>query len=73
MIEEQLKQAKLACRKMQNIDKDTKIKALVIILHETILKIQSLWIISLQDYPEKFFHKNTYFKYESTIGNRLKR
>lgn len=22
---------------------------------------------------EKFFHKNTYFKYESTIGNRLKR
>ena len=27
MIEEQLKQAKLACRKMQNIDKDTKIKA----------------------------------------------
>lgn len=28
MIEEQLKQAKLACRKMQNIDKDTKIKAL---------------------------------------------
>ena len=28
MIEEPLKQAKLACRKMQNIDKDTKIKAL---------------------------------------------
>ena len=28
MIEEQLKQAKLACRKMQNIDQDTKIKAL---------------------------------------------
>lgn len=28
MIEEQLQQAKLACRKMQNIDKETKIKAL---------------------------------------------
>ena len=28
MIEEQLKQAKLACRKMQNIDKYTKMDAL---------------------------------------------
>ena len=27
MIEEQLKEAKLACRKMQNIDKYTKIKS----------------------------------------------
>ena len=41
MIEEQLKQAKLACRKMQNIDKDTKIKALEAISKNLIILIIS--------------------------------